>query len=263
MSEPTRARGPGDGHYITLLAISLQSDGESATGSIPVRSQLFAPGTTRIRTGLLATAVDLIAGHCPDGAVGPTVDLRLQMLARPPSSGRVHLTSRPLKVGARFIVGETLLTDDADRPFGRAVHSFLNNSMGEGITGPLVPPAMAETSFDEFLGARATGERRLELDPDPRLTIPGGTVQGGAQALLAELAAEHALGGGRRLVASDLDIRFLGRVKVGPVVAAVTHAPIHEGPLTAVVSLWDAGNENAAVASVTLTLESAPVSDRS
>ena len=71
------------------------------SGSVPVRSELFAPGTQTVRTGLLATMVDLIAGHAPNGPVGPTIDLRVSVVAPPPTTGRIHLVCRPLRVAAR------------------------------------------------------------------------------------------------------------------------------------------------------------------
>jgi acyl-coenzyme A thioesterase PaaI-like protein len=69
--------------------------------------------------------------------------------------------------------------------------------------------------------------------------------------MLAEAAAERALGEGARLIASDLDIRYLSRLKTGPLVASVEavrserwgHAARvrltdgHGGPLVSFVSL--------------------------
>jgi acyl-coenzyme A thioesterase PaaI-like protein len=46
-----------------------------------------------------------------------------------------------------------------------------------------------------------------------------GTVQGGVLAVLAELAAESALDQDDPFVITDLDARYLNRVKVGPVEA--------------------------------------------
>jgi acyl-coenzyme A thioesterase PaaI-like protein len=179
------------------------------------------------------------------------------MLSRPPTSGRIHLACRPLRVGSRLIVGETLLrADDTEQPFGRALTTFMNISVGDGLAGNPTTPSMAHSSFDEFIRPRITGDRTIEIDSDSRLTIHGGlTVQGGVQALLAELAAEHAFGGGRRLVATDLDIRFLGRVRVGPLLAIAEGATVDEGPIRARVTLRDAGFDDSLVAYVTLTLE--------
>ena len=52
------------------------------------------------------------------------------------------------------------------------------------------------------------------MDASPEVSNgPGGTVQGGAQALLAEIAAGHALAERGPYAAVDLDIRYLNRVR--------------------------------------------------
>jgi acyl-coenzyme A thioesterase PaaI-like protein len=213
-------------HYLLVMAIELGLDGGNSMATVTVRPELFAPGTDHIRTGLLCSMVDLVAGHMEIGPVGPTIDLRMQLFTRPPAEGRIHIYSRPLRIGSRLIVSETELRGDHDtEPFARCLTTFMNNIVGGGFPkGPRVPPVMAETSFDAFLGHQIRDENSFELHPVERLTNGmKATVQGGAQSLLAELTAEHVLGGGRRLAATDLDIRFLNPMRVGPVVATVQH----------------------------------------
>lgn len=252
--------GLGPDHFLHMLAVSLGTDGDAVTGTAPVRPELFAPGTTRIRTALLLTMVDLVAGHTPDAPLAPTVDIRVQVLAPNPTDGTVLLRCRPLRVGSRMVVSETELLDGETRtPFARALSTFLRLPVGPGAAhGPRPVPPMPVSSFDEFLGARVVGADRLELDPHPRLANgPVGTVQGGVQSLLAELAAEHTLGGGRRLVASDLDIRYLRRLAVGPLAATVEQVPVAGGATAASVRLTDAGDDDRLVSYVSLTLTEA------
>jgi acyl-coenzyme A thioesterase PaaI-like protein len=247
-------------HFLHMLAVALGSDGEAVTGTAPVRPELFVPGTTRIRTALLLTMVDLVAGHTPDVPLAPTVDIRVQVHAPGPTSGTLLLRCRPLRVGRRMVVSETeLLAGATGVPFARALSTFLTMPLGPGAAhGPRPVPPMPTASFDEFLGARVVDERRLELDPHPRLDNGHvGTVQGGVQSLLAELAAEHALGGGRRLVASDIDIRYLSRLAVGPLAATVEPVPSADGALNARVRLTDAGEGDRLVSYVSLTLSAA------
>ncbi|MGD9794829.1 MAG: hypothetical protein AB7V43_15250 [Acidimicrobiia bacterium] len=211
-------------HYLLVMAIELGLDGGNSLATVTVRPELFAPGTDHIRTGLLCSMVDLVAGHMAIGPVGPTIDLRMQLFSRPPTEGRIHIYSRPLRIGSRLIVSETELRGDPDtEPFARCMTTFMNNIVGGGFPkGPRVAPVMAEPSFDAFLGHQIRDENSFELHPVERLTNGmKATVQGGAQSLLAELTAEHVLGGGRRLAATDLDIRFLNPMRVGPVVATV------------------------------------------
>ncbi len=249
-------------HYMGVLAGEFDVVDGIATGSAPVRPEVFIPGTTRIRAGVLATLVDLVAGHVPAGAVNPTVDLRLSVFAAPPTDGRVHLTARALRAGKRLIVAETeLAATPGGTPFARAVTTFMNAPLGTPLSsGPKSIPPMAERSMDEYLAPRVHDARTIEMDAAPRISNgPAGTVQGGAQTLFAELAAEHGLGtdhqGARgRLAVSDLDIRFLGRLSVGPLVGTVESIPSDDPSLVhARVRLTDGGRDHAIVSFVAIT----------
>lgn len=260
MDVPDERPRLSEGHYINLLAIEVAMASPEVHGHAPVRPESFVPGTRRMRTGVLATIVDLVGGHVPTGPLGPTVDLRVELWADPPSEGRVHLLGRPLRVGARLVVAETFLAATAGGvPFGRATTTFINESMGAPVSNGARPATpMAERSFDEFLGARVRDERSLEVDPVER--ISNGvqfTVQGGVQALLAEVAADHFLRRDVPLVATDLDIRFLSRLRVGPLVAIVDELPARDGTVRARVAVADGGNGDKIVSSVALTM--APV----
>lgn len=255
MTEPTLpgVQLPAD-YYIALLTVSFTRQGDECEAVVPVRPELFAPGTHRLRLGHLATMVDLVGGHTPHGPFGPTVDLRIESFAPTPRDGAIHLRSRALRVGKRLIVGETVLSSGG-APFARSLHTFMNLHMGVGVgigERPILP--MAEESFDSYLGARVRDEHSLELDPNERIGNPvQRTVQGGAQAALAELAAEHALGGGRRHVATNLDIRYLGRLSDGPLVATAVGVPATDG-VRAAVTLTDGGDATKIVSFVQLTL---------
>jgi acyl-coenzyme A thioesterase PaaI-like protein len=171
-------------HFIAQLALQIDADGRRAVGTAPVRPELFVPGTERIRTALLATLVDVVAGHAPAGPIGPTVDLRLQMLAAPPRDGVVHLESTPLRVGRRLVVADTVLrAGPAGEAFARATTTFMNVAIpGDGIGAE--PPQLhptGEPSFDVLLPLIVLDGQTVEADPNPRLMIQEGTVvQGGA-----------------------------------------------------------------------------------
>jgi acyl-coenzyme A thioesterase PaaI-like protein len=251
------------GSYIGQLAIEIAMGDGLVVGIAPIRSQLFAPDTTTIRTGLLATMVDLVAGHAPVGPVGPTIDLRVQRLAPPPTAGRIRLVCRPLRVGQRLIVAETRLASDAtpDEPFAVALTTFMNNRVGDPVpAGPRAIPPMDEPSFDDFLAPRVDAGGNgdvLVLDPADRYANGiQATVQGGAQSLFAEIAAEHAVGDGR-WTAADLDIRFLGRLRTGPLEAHVEHLTVGHDRRSVRVTLSDGGEAGKTVSHVALVLERA------
>jgi acyl-coenzyme A thioesterase PaaI-like protein len=210
-------------HFIGALGVELWHQDGLTHGRAELRPEMLAPGTALPRLGVLATMVDIVAG-CPQiGMLNPTVDLRVLLVARPPSSGTILLRCDPVKIGRRLFVGETILhTGDPDRPFARSTCTFMNQKIAEtgtmfgaGPAGPLGVP-----SFDEILRARTVARGVLEMDAHGSVSNgPGGTIQGGAQALLGELAAVQALGDRGIFTAVDLEIRFLNRVRSESVVA--------------------------------------------
>ncbi len=249
-----------DDHFIALLNIQVTSEDGHVVGRAPVVPQLFAPDTSTLRSGPLTGFVDLVAGHTPQGPYGPTIDLRLQLFGARPRTGMLVGRSAPLRVGKRLIVSEVLLYagDGATEPFGRAVTTFQHVHVGPGFLD--APPRphrpVHDRCFDDILEVRAEGTDRMVIGAGRRVDNGvQGTVQGGAQAYLAELAAEHALGAGARYVADDLDIRFLGRMHVGPLVATVRDLGTGPGNARlATVALTDGGDGNKLVSHVALTM---------
>lgn len=252
----------GSGHWVWKLAIGLVDHGDRSVGTTPMRESLCAPGTDRIRTGALATMVDLVAGHAPKCAHGPTVDLRVEIFAPPPTTGGIRLTARPLRVGRRLIVADTMITAVANGvPFARATTTFMNNELP--VSYRVADPPVTELgapSPDEFVAATRRTDGSFELYPEARIANgPQGTIQGGVQALLAEIAADHALAdvagtADRRSAAVDLDIRYLGRLPVGPLVATPTVLAHDDDGGRVTVLLTDGGNGDSIVAFVSLTM---------
>lgn len=92
----------------------------------------------------------------------------------------------------------------------------------------------------------------LELDLTPFVANSIGTIQGGAQALLAEEAA-HSMRPG--LVATDIEVRYLSQVKQGP--ARSYGTVIRDGADHSVLNirLVDAGADDQLLALMTVTLQ--------
>lgn len=245
-------------HFVAVLGMELWIEDGRTHGSAPLRPSMWGAGTEQPRTGLLATMVDMVAGNTPDGPVNPTIDLRIQIVDQVPPTGEVHLVCHPLKVGRRLIVAETrLYGDDPAAPFAIGTTTFMNELIDmDSSFGSQSRPVAEVTSFDELLGHRVVDDRSIEVDPSVRIgNGPGQTVQGGVQATLAELAAEHVVGRDGPVTVTDLDIRYLNRVKVGPLraTAEVVGAP---GPSTRLrVALTDAGDDGRIVAHVALTTQ--------
>jgi uncharacterized protein (TIGR00369 family) len=218
--------------FVGGLGIRLWVDGELALGRAEIQPEYFKPGTDRVRLGVLATLVDMVAGSPAHAIINPTVDLRVTLLSPAPTSGVIELVTYPVKAGRLLFVGETLLhTGDPARPFARSVCTFMNKPLDTQRTGifPLGP--LGADHYDASLQVREPEPGVFEMD-NHEIVRNGanGTVQGGAQALLAELTGEQALArltndGAGDLLATDLEIRYLNRVKEGPVRASAEVVP--------------------------------------
>jgi acyl-coenzyme A thioesterase PaaI-like protein len=119
---------------------------------------------------------------------------------------------------------------------------------------PVVP---VDGTIYSRLGMRIVDpdEGVLELDRTPFVANMIGTIQGGAQALLAESAA-HAMR--PDLVATDIQMHFLSQVRVGP--ARSYGTVVRDGADHSVISvrLVDAGADDQLLALTTVTLQRPP-----
>jgi acyl-coenzyme A thioesterase PaaI-like protein len=253
--------GPSDAmwssHFVGALGLELWQQDDRTHGRARLRPEMWAPGTEVPRLGVLATMVDVVVGMLPTGPVNPTVDLRLTLLTRPPSVGDIRLVCNPMKLGKRLIVGECLLfVDDPAAPFARATCTFLNQVIGTPDMARWARPDEPARipSFDELLGARVLGPGIVEMDAHPQVSHgPGGTIQGGALALLGEIAAEHVLEPRGRFAAVDLEIRYLNRIRTESVVATADVLPGELAGAQVRVPICETGDDGRLASLVTTT----------
>jgi len=220
--------------FVNGLGISLWTEGDLAFARADVQAEFFKPGTDRVRLGVLATLVDMVAGSPAHAIINPTVDLRVTLLAPAPTTGAIELVTHPVKAGRLLFVGETLLhTGDPAEPFARSVCTFMNKPLDSDRTGIFPVGHLGAPHYDASLHARETEPGVFEMD-NHEIVRNGanGTVQGGAQALLAELTGDRALDAfDGEFTAVDLEIRYLNRVKEGPVRAEAELVPsMFDGP---------------------------------
>ncbi len=218
-----RARG----HVLRDLGWEVKRDDDGLRGSAPVYPQMYVPGTEHLRTSILATWADTIAGLLAIDVMGPRVPVTLELdvhLFQPaPRSGLVHGVCRVLKSGRSVFVASVDFTTDSGEPIGFGACSF----MAAPDTTLRVP---ARTSVDEVVrgGARlavpfaerAGCERRAAgvavLHHTDESLNSSNTVNGGLIALAAEEAVLSLAPG---TTISSLGMRYLQPIRVGPVVA--------------------------------------------
>ncbi|MFV2173794.1 hotdog domain-containing protein [Actinomadura sp. LOL_016] len=244
--------------FLTALGLRILSpDGDVSRATARLGPAVWARGTERPRLGALATMADVVAGLRPTGAVAPTVDLNVRLFRPPPSRGRIDLEGRPLKAGRRLFVGEVLMRHEGTL-FARSVATFMNrppkSQGGESDTDPFATDrSLPAVPFDDWFRPRYVDARTILVERTPSISNgPGATIQGGAQATVAESAAEWALAPRGAFVAVDLDIRYLGPVLTGPLAATAEVLAVHDDRAFVSVRLTDTGAGDATVADVTV-----------
>jgi acyl-coenzyme A thioesterase PaaI-like protein len=216
-------------------------------GSAVVVPEMHAPGTSHLRTSILAAWADVVAGYLAVETVGPRVPVTLELdvhLYRPaPGAGLVRGEGKVMKSGRSVFVAGVDFLDENGEPFGFAAASFMaapderlriDSLAGRG---PLARGPRLSVPFAERAGCerRAPGVAALAHSDD--VLNASNTINGGLIALTAEEAVLSLSPPGASL--ASLDLRYLQAVRVGPAVAT---AEVRHG--LGRVEVCDEGNEN-------------------
>ena len=231
-------------HLLGELGFATRLVGEELHGTASITPQMHVPGVPSLRTSILATWADMMAGLLATRVTAPGVPVTLELdvhLYRPaPAAGTVHGVARTIKAGRSvFVAGVRFTTGDGE-PLAIANASFMVARdpalrLPRSVSTDL--PAQKER-LTEPLAERAKCERRRPgtavLPRSEDGLNASGTVNGGLIALVAEEAA-LSLAPGSTLC--SMALRYLQPARVGPVVAT---ADLEHG--LGQVELRDAGN---------------------
>jgi acyl-coenzyme A thioesterase PaaI-like protein len=232
---------------------------DACVGEVLITPEMRVPGTQVVRTSALATFADVVAGSIANKVTFPrvcmTVDLGVRMLGPGTVAGVLELESRVLKTGRNTTFCETWFTADGGtaEPLAVSHSTFMASPRPEDVLElppeRVFPRALGRgrrlrRPFPDQLGCRVTEPGVAEIHRVPYVMNPAGTIQGGAIALLAELAAESLYAGGAGegslCVVADLDVRYLSAVRSGPARATARLA----GGENVRVEVRDPGNSN-------------------
>ena len=223
-------------------------DGEWRHAWVDIGPEGCIEGTDRPLTGVLFAYLDVVTGSPPSGAMNPTVDLQIRLFSRP-RQGRVRFTARTLRLGRTLYVGEAELRhEDTGAPFGVGVATFVNQPIPfpERTTGSTGDPTAGrpESVYAALAGAKRVGVGAFELEAD--IHTVQGTVSGATLGRLAERAAMDLLAAEsiKGSAVDELDVRFLNKVRVGPLVAAATELGRRDGAVTIRVEIRDLGDRD-------------------
>lgn len=251
--DPAAAAAPGakdsqesGRHILSELAFATRRVGDELHGTASITPYMHVPGTSRLRTSILAAWADTLAGLLAVGVMGPrvpvTLDLDVHLFRPAPASGTVRGVGRTIKAGRSVFVAGVEFTAGPGEPVAIAAGSFMSAPdpaarLPAGLS-PDAPPPQARLCVP--LAERARCERR-----DPGVAVlprsedglnSSNSVNGGLIALAAEEAALSLVPGD---TLCSLGLRYLQAVRAGPVVAT---ARVRGG--LGQVELRDSGNGN-------------------
>ncbi len=205
--------------FVNQLGGWYRLDGERCHGEFEVTAEMLGPDGS-VRASILATEADMIGGSLANRASAPRVPLTVDLTVHridPIGVGTIGMVGRLLKVGQRTVVAETAFVErGGERPLVLSQATFMPSPnpvdeqpfVGDRDVGR---PTLARP-FVELLGIRVLAPGVTEIDRVPFTMQPTGTIQGGAVAAVAEVAAETATGA----TVADLDVRYLAAVRAGP-----------------------------------------------
>ncbi|HKE77425.1 MAG TPA: PaaI family thioesterase [Acidimicrobiales bacterium] len=246
-------------HILMELGLDVARDGDEVHGSAAIVPEMWAPGTTSLRTSILATWVDHVSGLATIDVLAPrvpvTLELDVHLYGPAPADGSVRAAARVLKAGRTVVVCAVDLSDGAGEPLGIGAASFMvapdpGVALPDGVSADAVR-RVDHRPLTEPFAARAGCRRRApgvaELPRSADGLNAAGTVNGGLIALAVEEAA-LSLAPGATL--TSLALRYLRPVRVGPAVAT---AEVRAG--LGRVEVRDAGSGDRPVATATTRIQ--------
>jgi acyl-coenzyme A thioesterase PaaI-like protein len=237
-----------DGGFTAELGLTVDVDGDELVGRAEVVPELCVPEAGVLRPSVLLSWADTLAGSLATERTLPrvcmTVDLTVRVMRTLTVGTTLRSVGRVLKSGRALTFAEATFTvDGSDAPAALALGTFVASPRPDDVADSFVsrvtgdrrrggkPPSAPIT---DILGARVVEPGVVEADRHAKVLNWVQTVQGGAVALLAEEAALSLDGAA---VPSELDVRYLGTVRHGPMRATARAA----GPFTR-VDVVDVGN---------------------
>jgi acyl-coenzyme A thioesterase PaaI-like protein len=133
------------------------------------------------------------------------------------------MTGEIVKKGRSTVAGEVFFFDaETMAPVAYSYLTFMGSPRPQdrppAFTRGMRTVGTMEQPFPEYVGARIIEPGVVDMERTPFVVQAAGSLQGGAVALLGELAAETLTGS----PVIDLDVRYLSAVRVGPGRATAT-----------------------------------------
>jgi acyl-coenzyme A thioesterase PaaI-like protein len=216
------------GTFLSAIPFSfgIAEDNMTAAGETTITEQLRAPGSPFPRPSVLATIADCVAGVPAGLMITPRLSVTLDIVVRlitPARGENLEMRGEIVKKGRSTVAGEVFFFDaETMAPVAYSYLTFMGSPRPQdhppAFSRGMRTPGMIELPFPEHVGASIIEPGVVEMECTPFVVQAAGSLQGGAVALLGELAAETLTGS----PVIDLDIRYLNSVRVGPGRATAT-----------------------------------------
>lgn len=215
-------------HILRELGFTTSRAGDEMHGTALVTPEMHVPGTAALRTSILATWADNLAGLLAVDAMTPRVPVTLELdvhLYRPaPAAGVVHGVGRIAKAGRSVFVASVEFTTERGEPVAIGAGSFMAApDPAARVRGDQPADGRLAMPFAERAGCERRGPGVAVLPRSEDGLNSSNSVNGGLIALAAEEAV-LSLAPGDTLC--SLGLRYLQAVRAGPVVAS---ARVHDG----------------------------------
>lgn len=232
-------------HILLELGFATRKVGDELHGAAVITPEMHVPGTAHLRTSILATWADTLAGLLASRVMRPRVPVTLELdinLYRPaPGAGEVRAVGRTVKVGRSVFVAEMEFTVD-DQPVAAGAASFMvapnpavllphRLSIDMPLTGERLAEPLAQRAGCQRRSPGVAVLPRSEDGLNAANTFNGGLIALAAEEAVLSLAPRDTL--------CFLGLRYLQPARVGPLVAT---AALREG--VGRVELRDSGSDN-------------------
>jgi acyl-coenzyme A thioesterase PaaI-like protein len=235
------------GSILAELGLRTAVDGPAVRGRAEVVPELCVPGTSTLRTSVLATWADIVTGSVAGQAMNPriplTLDLEVQLQRGAGCGDQVGLEATALKVGRTVVVCETRFWDEASgAPVAVAHASFIaspdpQHVFPSGFPSLVNMDGRLTEPLADRIGSTTVVPGTVEVPRRPDGLNASGAIQGGLVAFAAEEAAMSLVP--RPVAVEALNVRYLRPFSIGPARAV---AEQHDDHL-AVLHITDVGAE--------------------
>lgn len=218
-----------DAHVLSALGFDVRATEGGRRGIAEIVPFMHAPGTAAVRTSILATWVDVVAGHLALDTIVPKVPVTLSLdvhVVDPWRESRaVQADATVVKSGRSVLVARVDIVDEQRRPVAVGSATMMASPV-PGLTfdpemahkdAPHNPNARLELPFTDHVSCTREEPGVASVPLRPNAINASHTLQGGLIGLAAEEAALSLFGDGEVAV-SSMVLRYLRPVRVGPAV---------------------------------------------